>query len=181
MTSYLHEKTALLPAIEIREVSAVIGKNTEEAMLIGAVHGYRGLVRELVLQLKRELKTRRLPVVATGGYAGLMAAEANAQPAVRVEGIGRFDRAADYRGERTANLRGRDAVGQFLPQRRLRERATESTGEIDDRIELARWQLEQAHRFRYMVRNDDVERATEVLAAIVERELELAGSASQVP
>jgi hypothetical protein len=32
-----------------------------------------------------------------------------------------------------------------------------------------------------MVRNDDVERATEVLAAIVERELELAGSASQVP
>jgi guanylate kinase len=66
-------------------------------------------------------------------------------------------------------------------ERRLRERATESTGEIDDRIELARWQLEQAHRFRYMVRNDDVERATEVLAAIVERELELAGSASQVP
>ena len=66
-------------------------------------------------------------------------------------------------------------------ERRLRERATESTGEIDDRIELARWQLEQAHRFRYMVRNDDVERATEVLAASVERELELAGSASQVP
>jgi guanylate kinase len=66
-------------------------------------------------------------------------------------------------------------------ERRLRERATESTGEIDDRIELARWQLEQAYRFRYMVRNDDVERATEALAAIVERELELSGSASQVP
>ena len=61
-------------------------------------------------------------------------------------------------------------------ERRLRERATESTGEIGERIELARWQLEQAHRFRYMVRNDDVERATEVLAAIVERELALAGT-----
>ena len=61
-------------------------------------------------------------------------------------------------------------------KRRLRERATESTGEIGERIELARWQLEQAHRFRYMVRNDDVERATEVLAAIVERELTLAGT-----
>mgnify|MGYP000209195088 CR=1 FL=1 len=66
-------------------------------------------------------------------------------------------------------------------ERRLRERATESTGEIEGRIELARWQLEQAHRFRYMVRNDDVERATEALAALVERELELSGSASQVP
>jgi guanylate kinase len=60
-------------------------------------------------------------------------------------------------------------------ERRLRERATESTGEIGERIELARHQLEQAHLFRYMVRNDDLERATSVLAAIVERELELAG------
>jgi len=61
-------------------------------------------------------------------------------------------------------------------ERRLRERATESTGEIGDRITLARYQLEQAHRFRYMVRNDDVLRATEVLCAIVERELELNGA-----
>jgi guanylate kinase len=60
-------------------------------------------------------------------------------------------------------------------ERRLRDRATESTGEIGERIELARHQLEQAHLFRYMVRNDDLERATAVLAAIVERELELAG------
>ena len=61
-------------------------------------------------------------------------------------------------------------------ERRLRARATESSGEIGERIELARWQLEQAHRFRYMVRNDDVERATQALAALVERELILAGT-----
>ncbi len=65
-------------------------------------------------------------------------------------------------------------------ERRLRERATESTGEIEDRITLARYQLEQAHRFRYMVRNDDVVRAGEVLAAIVERELALTSAASSV-
>jgi len=63
-------------------------------------------------------------------------------------------------------------------ERRLRARATESTGEIGERIELARRQLEQAHVFRYMVRNDDLERATAVLAAIVERELELSGVAT---
>jgi guanylate kinase len=56
-------------------------------------------------------------------------------------------------------------------ERRLRERATESTGEIGERIELARTQLEQAHRFRYVVRNDDVERATEAVAALVDCEL----------
>lgn len=74
MTDYLHEKTALLPRIRIREVASPIGKSTEHAMLVGAVHGYRGLVRELVLELKRALATRRLPVVATGGYARLIAA-----------------------------------------------------------------------------------------------------------
>ena len=63
-------------------------------------------------------------------------------------------------------------------ERRLRERATESTGEIGARIELARWQLEQAHRFRYMILNDDVARAGAALAAVVETELSLAGAAA---
>ena len=74
MTDYLHEKTALLPRIRIRETRTAIGKSTREAMLVGAVQGYRGLVRELVAELKRELRAPRLPVVATGGYARLMAA-----------------------------------------------------------------------------------------------------------
>jgi len=74
MTDYLHEKTALLPRITIREIKAVIGKNTEEAMLVGAVHGYRGLIRGLLTELKRELGAKRLAVVATGGYAKLIAA-----------------------------------------------------------------------------------------------------------
>lgn len=75
MTDYLHEKTALLPRIRIREIRSAIGKSTEEAMLVGAVHGYRGLVRELIRELKQELKSPRLPVVATGGYARLMASK----------------------------------------------------------------------------------------------------------
>lgn len=74
MTEYLHEKTALLPRITIREPRSVVGKSTEEAMLVGAVHGYRGLVRELIKELKRALRAPRLPVVATGGYGELIAA-----------------------------------------------------------------------------------------------------------
>lgn len=75
MTDYLHEKTALLPRIRIREPRSIIGRNTEQAMLAGAVHGYRGLVRELIGRLRRELKAPRLPVLATGGYAKLIASD----------------------------------------------------------------------------------------------------------
>ena len=91
MTDYLHEKTALLPRIRIREVRNPIGKSTEQAMLVGAVHGYRGLIRELIRELRRELKTRRLPVVATGGYAHLIAAKlpeiARVDPLLTLEGL----------------------------------------------------------------------------------------------
>lgn len=83
MTDYLHEKTALLPKIKIRETQSVIGKSTETAMLAGAVHGYRGLVRELIGELKRELRAKKLPVVATGGYAKLIAAKLPEISAVR--------------------------------------------------------------------------------------------------
>ena len=83
MTDYLHEKTALLPKIEIRDIRAIIGKSTEQAMLIGAVQGYRGLIRELVKGLRAELKAPRLPVIATGSYAKLIAAELPEITAVR--------------------------------------------------------------------------------------------------
>jgi guanylate kinase len=52
-------------------------------------------------------------------------------------------------------------------ERRLRERATESTGEIGERISLARHQLEQADEFDYVVDNDELERAVEELTELV--------------
>jgi len=85
MTDYLHEKTALLPRIQIREISSAIGRSTEQAMLVGAVHGYRGLIRGLLGELKSELKAQRLPVVATGGYAKLIASKMPEISAVRAD------------------------------------------------------------------------------------------------
>ena len=91
MTDYLHEKTALLPKIKIREVKSVIGKSTEQAMLVGAVQGYRGLVRELIGELKHELRAKKLPVIATGGYAKLIAARlpeiSSVRPDLTLEGL----------------------------------------------------------------------------------------------
>ena len=91
MTDYLHEKTALLPRIELRAPRTLIGKSTEEAMRIGAVHGYRGMIQTLISQVRGQLGTRRLPVVATGGHARLMArgvAEITAvRPLLTLEGL----------------------------------------------------------------------------------------------
>lgn len=91
MTDYLHEKTALLPRIRMREITSVVGKNTTEAMLIGAVHGYRGLIRQLIAELKSALRCRRLPVVATGGYSKLIAAKlpeiTAVEPLLTLEGL----------------------------------------------------------------------------------------------
>ena len=56
-------------------------------------------------------------------------------------------------------------------ERRLRERATESSGVIDERLATARRQLEQQAAFDHVVRNDDRERAADDLAAIIERSL----------
>jgi len=64
-------------------------------------------------------------------------------------------------------------------ERRLEERATESSGVIEERIETARRQLEQADRFDYVIRNDDRERAADELADVVARHL--AGAATMAP
>jgi guanylate kinase len=54
-------------------------------------------------------------------------------------------------------------------ERRLRERATESAGEIGERMERARKQLEQAGEFDYVIENDDLDRAVDDLTSLVRR------------
>ncbi|MDX6425889.1 MAG: guanylate kinase [Gaiellaceae bacterium] len=56
-------------------------------------------------------------------------------------------------------------------ERRLRKRATESSGAIGERIETAKQQLELQGQFDFVVENDDRERAAEALAAIITQEL----------
>lgn len=79
MTDYLHDRTALLPKIDLREPPSAIGKSTVDAMLSGAIHGYRGLVRGILSGVIAELAAMddSAPppkIVATGGYAELIAA-----------------------------------------------------------------------------------------------------------
>ena len=81
MTEYMFDHTALLPRIDLEEPASVIGKSTEEAMQSGAVLGYRGLVKDILGAIADELGCETPPVIATGGYATLIA---NGIPAINL-------------------------------------------------------------------------------------------------
>lgn len=74
MTTFLYQRTALLPKLTLQEPRRAIGKTTRAAMMSGAIYGYRGLVREILARIRAEAFPRRdVRVVATGGYAKLIA------------------------------------------------------------------------------------------------------------
>ena len=74
MTNFLYQRTALLPRISLKEPRNAVGKSTLEAMLSGAVFGYRGLVKEILARIKAEqFPRKKVCVIATGGYARLIA------------------------------------------------------------------------------------------------------------
>ena len=70
----LFQKTSKLPRIEIVKPKRVIGKNTVDSMQSGIFFGYVGLVDEIVRRMKQEVRSNP-KVIATGGYADLIANE----------------------------------------------------------------------------------------------------------
>jgi guanylate kinase len=56
-------------------------------------------------------------------------------------------------------------------ERRLRERATESSGDIGERLQVARQQMDEADDFDHVVVNDDLERAVSDLEKVVDAAL----------
>ncbi len=91
----LHQRTALLPRIDLAEPPSAIGKSTEHAMQVGAVIGYRGLIREILQSLSQELSSP--PTIhATGGDASLIASKMSeiktVEPDLTLAGILRIGR-----------------------------------------------------------------------------------------
>ncbi len=84
ITNFLYQRTALLPKLSLKEPRRAIGRSTISAMLSGAVFGYRGLVREILARIRAEqFPSGKLHVVATGGYARLIAAQLPEITAIR--------------------------------------------------------------------------------------------------
>ena len=76
LTNFLYQRTALLPKLSLREPRRAVGRSTIEAMRAGAIFGYRGLVREIVEQIRaEEFPQQHVHIIATGGYAALLASK----------------------------------------------------------------------------------------------------------
>ncbi len=71
MLDALHEKTALLPRIELAVPEDAWGKDTDSAILIGVYHGIRGMVKEVVESYATALG-QWPEVIATGGDAAAL-------------------------------------------------------------------------------------------------------------
>ena len=70
----LFTKTTALPRVELVHPERAIGTSTIAAMRSGVVFGYVGLVEGIVARIQQELG-EKAKVVATGGFAGLIAKE----------------------------------------------------------------------------------------------------------
>ncbi len=78
VTRYLHERTAQLPLVTdlTTPVTSVIGKSTAEAIRIGAIVGYAGLIQALLDAVLAEFAGRKLPpaeIFLSGGAAVVVA------------------------------------------------------------------------------------------------------------
>ena len=73
-TEALSMQTAMLPRVELVPPQHAIGTNTITAMQSGIVFGYVGLIEGIVARIRQELG-EKAKVVATGGYADLIAKE----------------------------------------------------------------------------------------------------------
>ncbi|NLE09041.1 MAG: type III pantothenate kinase [Dehalococcoidales bacterium] len=70
----LFERTAALPRVEFIRPKSAIGTNTIAAIQSGLIFGYAGLIEGVVSRIQEELE-EKATVVATGGYADLIADE----------------------------------------------------------------------------------------------------------
>ncbi len=68
----LFRKAAKLPRVELREPPSAIGKSTEESLQAGIIYGAAGQIDGILTRVLSELSFKS-PVVATGGYASLIA------------------------------------------------------------------------------------------------------------
>jgi type III pantothenate kinase len=79
----LADGTARLPKIVPRGKGPALGRDTEEALQAGVVHGFRGAARELVDRIFEESELASVPILLTGGARGFLC-EPSAFPGRRV-------------------------------------------------------------------------------------------------
>ena len=86
----------------------------------------------------------------------------------------------DVHGAAAVMERFHDAVTVFVRpgsveelRRRLEQRGTDTSEEIEKRLQRAHYEMSQAHRYRYQVENDDLDRAVKEICTILTEQKEI--------
>ena len=66
----LSDKATLIPKIELKKMSKVIGNNTTTAVRAGFFWGYAGLIDNIIYLIKKETR-KSFKVIITGGFSNL--------------------------------------------------------------------------------------------------------------
>ena len=66
----LSDKASLIPRINLKKISKVIGKDTKSAVRSGFFWGYAGLIDNLINLIKKETK-KSFQIIITGGFSEL--------------------------------------------------------------------------------------------------------------
>ena len=66
----LSDKASLIPKINLKKISKVIGKDTKSAVRAGFFWGYAGLIDNIINLIKKETK-KSFKVIITGGFSEL--------------------------------------------------------------------------------------------------------------
>lgn len=98
----LNEKTALLPLVPLGKPKRILGRTTKGAIRSGLYYGIRAMIRQLVNDLKKELRFGgKTVIINTGGNADFLAS-------------GRIDKYLTLKGLRIIYERNRNNGSAFI-------------------------------------------------------------------
>jgi type III pantothenate kinase len=99
----LNAGTALLPLVNVMKPRKVLGATTEEAIQSGMYYGIRGMIKQLILDIKKELHlSDKTVIINTGGYSHIWG-----------KGTGKVDRFLTLKGLRVLYERNRTKLNKY--------------------------------------------------------------------
>jgi len=98
----LNKGTALLPLVDVHKPKKILGSTTEEAIQSGMYYGIRGMIKQFISDIKKELHlSDKTVIINTGGYSHIWG-----------KGMGKVDKILTLKGLRIIYERNRTKLNK---------------------------------------------------------------------